>query len=146
MKKKIYVVSITLVIFLGSVIVPQNIEVTASGDQGDPGLIHQWIYSKIYNLTHIPFEKISYWYESRYFGTDGELKAAEYITTWMNYIGLENVKTETINATWDKEYEQGDSNYEGALDQARVMKDFYINITIYNETDNWSIVDYKFIM
>jgi len=144
MKKKIYIIAITLVITLGSIIVPRNIDVVASGDQGDPELSHWWIYNKIYNMTHILFDKYDYWKQSRYSGTKGEQEAAIRIRNWMNKIGLDNVKQEKIDENWKLKDEKSlKSNYLGPLDQARVMKDFYINITIYNKTDNWSIKDYK---
>jgi len=98
MKKKICVLCMTLVMLLSSMIVPQNIKVTASGDQGDPELSHQWIYNKIYNMTQILFENDDYWKQSRYFGTKGEHKAAERIENWMNETGLDNVKQEKIES------------------------------------------------
>lgn len=125
---------------LSYTLVPLNIEVVTADSYGDPELNHQWIYTKIKHLTSM----VKTWHKSRYFGTIGEQKAADDIKTWMNITGLVNVHLETINETWDGEYEKStDSLYIGPLDQARVMKDFYLNITIYNKTDNWSIEDYK---
>ena len=144
MKQKIFVLVVTLLMTLCSVIVPRNIEVVASGEYGDPDIDHGYIYNKTDSLSQIVFNPL-YWETSRFHGTDGEQQAARNIEDWMINIGLENVHNETINSCWTKEDENIEPEYSlylGQLDRARVMNDFFLNITIYN-TDTWSIVDYK---
>ena len=93
MKQKIYVLVMTLVLTIGSLIVPQKIDVEAK-DYGDPEIDHGYIYNLTKDLSNITFQHEDYWNKSRYFGTPGEEQASTDIKNWMNFIGLENVKKE----------------------------------------------------
>lgn len=130
---------------LVSVIVQQNIDVAAK-DYGDPNIDHGYIYNKTESLSKI-ISVPGCWNTSRYFGTKGEQEAADRIQEWMENISLDCVKKEKINAYWTKKNEKvllpKDSLYLGSLCKSREMQDFYLNITVYNTTDNWSIVEYK---
>ncbi len=133
---------------LASVIVPQNIEVEASEDYGDPDLNHYYIYNKTKFLSNI-INIIEYQPKGRYFGEDGEKAAAYYIENWMNDIGLDCVHNETIDAIWwptdeaDTWHEgNAKSLYWGSLDMSRRVKKYYINISIYWK-NNGTIKEYK---
>ena len=131
MKEKIYVLIVTLLTLVATLIVPQNIHVKADGDYGDPGIKHEWIYNKTEDLSNIVFS----YDRGRYFGTSGELDAAYLIEGCMNDIGLDCVHNETIDAYWNylsDEYEVFPRNslYSGNLSEARVMQnDYWINIS-----------------
>ena len=143
MKEKLIVLVITLVTILVSIIVPQNIDVKATEDYGDPDIDYNYIYDIIKNLTNI-INNTEYQPKGRYFGELGEIKSAENIEFWMNEIGLECVHNETINATWTKEDEGSDNAwYEGPLNQYRDIQDFYVNISVYWWIENNTLKEYK---
>ena len=99
MKRKKFVLVVTLVMILTSMIVPRNIEVEAYRVYGDPEIDYQYIFNKTANLSNIVKED-QYWNYSRYFGTDGERHAANLTKDWMEDIGLSNVKLEEIKGFW----------------------------------------------
>ncbi len=141
MEKKLFVLVVTLVTIFASVTVPQNIEVEASGDYGDPDLDHDYIYNKIVNLSRIiTYEKFQP--KGRWFGEPGENKSAQRIEGWMNDIGLDCVHNETIDACWNQADEgDGNSLYIGPLNQLRQMQDdFYVNISVWEGN---TLVEYK---
>jgi len=145
MKNKIIVTFVCTLLIATITIIPQNIEIEATSEYGNPDIDHGYIYNLTEELSNILFEEDEYWNQSRYFGTLGEQHAADKIAGWMNETGLENVHLETINATWCPQ-DEGEpftkGYYFGPLNQARVMQDYYLNITIYNE-NTWEIVDSK---
>jgi hypothetical protein len=126
--------------------VPKDVNVEASGNYGDPGINYDYIYNRTKNLSHIVLEEPEYWNESRFFGSLGEQHAAEDIEQWMKDIDLYDVHLETIDSWWTWPDEGGlykNSMYLGPLNLSRVMKTYYINITIYNISNNWAVVGYK---
>jgi parallel beta-helix repeat protein len=61
----------------------------------------------------------------------------------MNNLSLENVSLEIINSCWDENDEgvnKMNSLYIGELDKSRVMKDYFLNISVYSGS---TLVEYK---
>jgi len=93
MKQKIYVLIVALMALFATLTAPRNIHVIATEYYGDPEINYSWIYNKTALLSDIGkrYER------GRYFGTDGELKAADDIKSWMENISLDCVHKEAID-------------------------------------------------
>jgi len=105
LKEKNFVIVIMLVTLTLSVIVPQNIDVKASVDYGDPGINYGYVYNRTKDLSDIVFKLLSE-DRGREFGEWGEQKAADYIEGWMENISrMDDVYRETIDAVyWENMY------------------------------------------
>ena len=97
---------------------------------------YSYIWDKTKNLTDI----IKVHLQSRYFGTEGEHKAADNIKNWMSLLGLSNVHNETINGWWGPivSYQslfikKMKDLYQGALNRRRTKQKFYLNVTVYTK-------------
>ena len=103
-----------------SVIVPQNIDVKASADYGDPGIdYYGFVYNKTNNMSKIVFEDWSK-DRGREFGEKGEQKAADYIEDWMDNIGFDDVYNETIDAVYVGEM-YGIKNFKHSLNKKKTF-------------------------
>ncbi|KYK29627.1 hypothetical protein AYK20_05135 [Thermoplasmatales archaeon SG8-52-1] len=138
MKKKIFVLVTTLVMISTTITIPREINVTAADNYGDPDLDHEYINTTTKELTDIvknPYFKN--W--GRYFGRPGEREAADYIEGWMKNLSLDCVHQEPIDSYWPFEESE---EVEVKLNRARVMKIFYLNITVRNPITN-ALIEYK---
>ncbi|KYK26859.1 hypothetical protein AYK20_08560 [Thermoplasmatales archaeon SG8-52-1] len=148
MKKKIFVLLITLVMTSTVITIPRDINVIATVNYGNPNLDDEYILSKTEYLSNIVNMSDIYRNWGRFFGTPGERYAAFIIEDWMEEdIGLDCVHLETIDSTWDSEYSKGkrkDSLYVGELNKARNMSpEFYLNISVYENSLGLNLIDYK---
>jgi parallel beta-helix repeat protein len=142
MNKKIYAIFVTLVMIMTAMIIPRNTRVKATYSYGDPDINHGYIYNKTENLSKIILNEL--YDEGRYFGTDGELEAANRIIGWMENISLDYVHKETIDKCWYPwDSSTGwDNQYIGPLYFTKVIQEYYINISIHWKCNN-TVKEYK---
>ena len=96
MNKKIFVLVMTLGMITTAISIPLTFNVAATDNYGDPEIDHMYVFNKTEILSEIVTNQLySKW--GRFFGTGGEVKAADYLREWMENIGLDCVHNETIN-------------------------------------------------
>ncbi|MCD6541800.1 MAG: M28 family peptidase, partial [Thermoplasmata archaeon] len=131
-----------------------NIASAAEGSNGEgngqsyqPIINYSYVWNKTSFLSKIVFKKDCN--KGRAFGTLGEQIAAENISTWMQELGLENVKMDKINKTWGfgdipywawyKAVVKRESPYIGLLSpignltRERIVDKHYIHIKVYKK-------------